>query len=79
MKFIFIGGENGDGPDISTHYGVRFVKNGEAVEVPAEVEGKFSGNCHFLPVYDNGDGQDFIPSPKKRGRPRKAIDDADNC
>lgn len=66
-KYRYIGDSrnDGDGPDTSTTYGVTFIKHGEAMEVPAEFEGKFAGNWHFEKI--------DVDQPAKRGpgRPKK--------
>lgn len=69
-SFKFIGDplNNGDGPDVSTTYGVTFRKHGDALEVPDEYAHKFAGNRHFEEHETNP------PMKRGPGRPKKIIE-----
>jgi hypothetical protein len=74
VKIVYLGCEGA--PLVSTHYGVEFTI-GEAAEVTdPEALAKLTNHPHFAIA----DETDFIPAaPKRRGRPPKVKEDADNC
>lgn len=50
MQFIFIGDKDGHGPEVSTHFGVEFVKGSPSEVSDKSAIAKLSANSHFKVV-----------------------------
>lgn len=50
MQFVFIGDAHGDGPEVSTHFGVEFVKGTPSEVTDKAAIAKLSANSHFKAV-----------------------------